>query len=417
VNRLLIEITGSYWLIDKERANGYAALFLSLLKGEKASDIDFSQQRAANKSFVVNAANKVGRYELSDTNIPEGSTAVIPIRGEIMKYDQSCGPRGTMTITNEIKQADSNPKIASIILVVDSPGGQVSHTDILAEAVASSKTPIITYIEGMAASAAYWIISGSKKIIASSKLDKIGSIGTMLSFADMQPYYEAQGVVFHEIYATKSTDKNKDINEVIDGKYDNYIKNTLDPINEQFHASVKSNRPDLKKEVLTGKLYFANDAIGMGLIDEIGSMDYAIEEASRIANEQNINSKTNTIDMKIKMNAAWVAIASFFGFDSAKENELTEESIEKLNGELQSRGDKITQLETDLQAANAAKVTAEQNLAASESALAETTRQFEAFKASDADDEAKAKKEKDELASQTAAKFDNADYNKAADKL
>jgi protease-4 len=239
----------------------------------------------------------------------------------------------------------------------------------------------------------------------------------MLSFADMQPYYEAQGVVFHEIYATKSTDKNKDINEVIDGKYDNYIKNTLDPINEQFHASVKSNRPDLKKEVLTGKLYFANDAIGMGLIDEIGSMDYAIEEASRIANEQNINSKTNTIDMKIKMNAAWVAIASFFGFDSAKENELTEESIEKLNGELQSRGDKITQLETDLQAANAAKVTAEQNLAASESALAETTRQFEAFKASDADDEAKAKKEKDELASQTAAKFDNADYNKAADKL
>lgn len=422
MNKLLAEILNSQWLIDKERAHGYAALFLSLLKGEKAIDIDYGQQRADNKSFCIAAANKVNRYSLDDANIPEGSTAVIPIRGEIMKYDQMCGPRGSMTMTDEIKKADANPKISSIVLVVDSPGGTVDYTDILAEAVASSKTPIISYVEGMAASAAYWIISGSKKIIASSKIDRIGSIGVMMAFADMQPFYEAQGIVFHEFYATKSTDKNKDVNEVLDGKYDNYRKGVLDPINEEFHAAVKNNRPGLNKDVLTGKMFYAPDAIEMGLIDEIGNLDYAIEEANRMASEQRIN-QSNNKEMKIKMNAAWLAIMSFFGFDSAKENELTEESIEKLNNELQSRGDRITQLEKELNDANTAKAESEKAKADAEKALeeqkgqtAKVQKEFDDFKASDASEETKAAKLKDEMAKQ-ATTFDNADYNQAADKL
>jgi len=49
----------------------------------------------------------------------------------------------------------------------------------------------VAYIEGMAASAAYWIISGASKIIASSDLDRIGSIGTMLMVEDLQPSLEA----------------------------------------------------------------------------------------------------------------------------------------------------------------------------------------------------------------------------------
>ena len=87
-------------------------------------------------------------------------------------------------------------------MVVDSPGGQVTGTDLLAEAIKNSATPIVAYIEGMAASAAYWIISGASKIVASSDLDRIGSIGTMLMVEDLKPFFEAQGVKFHEVYAS-----------------------------------------------------------------------------------------------------------------------------------------------------------------------------------------------------------------------
>lgn len=416
MNRLLVEIINSKWLIDKESAYGYRSLFLSLLNGEKMDDKDWSNERSKNKSFVVNSANKVSRYSLSDANIPEGSTAVIPIRTEIMKYDQACGPRGTLSIQEDIKQADSNAKIQSIVLVIDSPGGQVTHTDLLAETIANSKTPIVAYVEGLAASAAYWIASATQKIIASSELDRVGSIGTMLAFADVQPAYEKMGVIFHELYATKSTDKNKDINDVLDGKYDNYRKNTLDPINEQFHAAVKKNRPNLNKDVLTGKVYFAPDAIKMGLIDEIGTMDYAIEEANRLGSLNN-SEQSNTIEMKIKVNNAWKAIVSFFGFDTAKENELTEESVEKLNAELESRGDKIAQLESEIAAANTAKEAAEKALTEQQAETARVQKEFDDFKAADAEQEAKAKKEKDDIEKAKQASFDNASYNQQADKI
>jgi len=56
--------------------------------------------------------------DLPIPNIPEGSVAVIPIRSEILKYDQPCGPRGTQSILTDVKSADQNPNIKSILLVV-----------------------------------------------------------------------------------------------------------------------------------------------------------------------------------------------------------------------------------------------------------------------------------------------------------
>lgn len=416
---LISEILNNYWLIDTEAALGYKALFSSIINGEKLDDSDLSEKRQRNKAFAIHAANKVSRYSLSDSSIPQNSTAVIPIRGEIMKYDQACGPRGTMSIIDDIRQANSNPNIGSILLVVDSPGGMVTHTDLLAEEVKNSKTPIVSYVEGLAASAAYWIISGSSKIIVSSDLNRVGSIGTMLAFADVQPYYEKLGVKFIEFYATKSTEKNKDFNDILNGKYDDYRKNVLDVINEKFHSSVKSNRAGLSEKTLTGKTFFGPAAIELGLVDEIGSMEYAIDEANKLA----LNNNQNTSEMKIKINSAWKAIIGFFGMDESKENELNEESVNKLNDELQARGDKISDLESKLAASEKAKTdalaeleTAKTELTAAKNETAKVQKAFDEFKAEDASEESIAKKKKDEFA-KGHDDFASADYNKMADNL
>ena len=185
MNPILAEILSGAWLISKERSTAYASILLSMLKGESFSDVDSAIARERNRSYVIGAmGDQPQRFGFTDTDIPEGSVAIIPIRSEILKYDQPCGPRGSQSILSDVKSADQNPNIKSIILVVDSPGGQVTGTDLLAEAICNSTTPVVAYIEGMAASAAYWIISGASKIIASSDLDRIGSIGTMLLDAD-----------------------------------------------------------------------------------------------------------------------------------------------------------------------------------------------------------------------------------------
>ncbi|MEI7664107.1 MAG: S49 family peptidase [Bacteroidota bacterium] len=369
MNPILAEIFSGAWLISNERSAAYASILLSLIKGESFSEGDSAIARERNRSYVISGTgDQTQRFGFADTNIPEGSVAVIPIRSEILKYDQPCGPRGSQSILTDVKSADQNPNIKSILLVVDSPGGQVTGTDLLADAISNSTTPVVAYIEGMAASAAYWIISGASKIIASSDLDRIGSIGTMLMVEDLKPALEAQGVKFHEVYASLSVDKNKDFNQVLDGNYEAYQKNVLDVINSKFLSSIKTNRPAVEDSTLTGKIYFAPEAIALGLIDEIGSLDHAISLADSLTNEENIQSinheTKNSEPMKIKM--TWKAIQSFFKMDPATldAQELTDERVQQINDQLATVTARNEELESLLTAETAAKETALSDLEA-----------------------------------------------------
>jgi ClpP class serine protease len=244
--------------------------------------------------------------------------------------------------------------------VVDSPGGQISGTDLLADAIKNSSTPVVAFVEGMAASAAYWIICGASKIIASSDLDRIGSIGTMLMVEDLQPSLEAMGVKFHEVYASLSVDKNDDLNDVLAGNYEPYQKNGLDVINSKFLSSVKANRPAVDFSTLTGKIYFAPQAIALGLIDEIGTMDYALSVASAFcpaALEFSIENETNNSE-PMKINNTWKAIQGFFKMDPAdlEAQELTAERVQQLNDELgnvTSRNQELESLLSDEQQSHA----------------------------------------------------------------
>jgi signal peptide peptidase SppA len=337
MNPILNEIFSGPWLISTERSAAYATVLLSLIKGESISDGDFSLAREWNRPYVLAGfRDNNQRFAFSDTNIPSGSVAVIPIRSEILKYDQPCGPRGTQSLLNDVKAADQNPNISSIVIIIDSPGGQVTGTDLLADAIKKSTTPVVAFIDGLAASAAYWIISGADKIIASSDLDRIGSIGTMLMAEDLRPALEQLGVKFHEVYASLSVDKNSDINQVLDGKYDQYRENVLDVINAKFLSTVKQFRPNLNESVLTGKIYFAPQAIELGLIDQIGSLELAIEEAVALAIKQGelpIESKTQET---MKMKITWKEIQNFFKMETAsiESEELTDERVQQINDQL-----------------------------------------------------------------------------------
>ena len=339
MNPILSEILSGPWLISTERSAAYASVLLSLIKGENIAEGDSALARERNRPYILAGTGDQRQcFGFSATSIPNGSVAVIPIRAEILKYDQPCGPRGTQSLLNDIKAADQNPNISSIVIVIDSPGGQVAGTDLLAEAIRNSSTPVVAFIDGLAASAAYRIISGASKIIASSDLDRIGSIGTMLMAEDLRPALEQLGVKFHEVYATLSVDKNSDINQVLDGKYDQYRENVLDVINAKFLSTVKEYRPDLDDSALTGKIYLAPQAIELGLIDQIGSLEQAIEEAVTLAIKQGgypIESESKTQET-MKMKITWKAIQNFFKMEPAaiESEELTDDRVQQINDQL-----------------------------------------------------------------------------------
>lgn len=275
------EFLSAQWLIHTDSVTKYLPLLISFLNGNRISAEFFSLDKGKYQAFAVSkpvaSLNMVNKWELSDTSIPENSIAVIPVMGIVTKY----GDNGTMMLMNRIREIENNPRISSVFYLVETPGGMVNNTDLAAEAIANTEKPSVAYVMGMCASAGMWLISGAKKIIASSKLDQFGSIGVKTNIMDINSFLRDKlGITVKDIYARLSIKKDFEYRELVDNNNDEPIKNALDFINTNFHDAIHKNLGiDKNSEVFQAGIYFAEKAIEMGLAHEIGSLEHALQTA------------------------------------------------------------------------------------------------------------------------------------------
>jgi signal peptide peptidase SppA len=294
--RILSALLRSAWAIDERFAIAHGGIVAGLINGldfESSTDTEYTEEKNS-LPYALFESSPGRKYSVFD-EAPKGSIAVIPVRGPLMKDDeQDCGvlSAGMDTLGTRVIEADQHPNISGIILYIDSPGGTVDGTQAFADKVKACKTPVVTFIDGLMASAALWIGTSASRIIAQNSTTEIGSIGVMVQFADMQPMWEQDGVKFHRINADQSRDKNKTFTDALNGDYTGIKNEQLNPLAEQFIAAVKANRPNLPDSVFTGKVFFAEDALSLGLIDEIGSLDAAIAAVSALAST--IDSSSNS---------------------------------------------------------------------------------------------------------------------------
>ena len=286
------QILNARWLISQEVVYNYFPAFLSFLNGTKLDFAASEKERA--KPYLLSASsgsiNLANKYDLQDPDTPENSVAIIPIQGEILAWR-------TMELVQYIEQAESNPNIIAVVFMVNSPGGMVFYTDIAAAAIKSMKKPSVAFVMNMAASAAMWLISGTGKIITSSPLDRLGSVGTMASVMDMAGFLKKKlGIDVFEIYADKSTNKNTEIRTLLDESLTLEertapIREDLNYVNEYFHKAIQDNLGiDPESDVFTGKIFNANKAIEVGLAHEINTFEYAVNLAHNMGLEYLIKS-------------------------------------------------------------------------------------------------------------------------------
>ena len=238
-------------------------------------------------SMGVVASSESAKQTNSFSDASPGTCAIIPIHGTLLKYGTMCS-YGTTKIAAVIKQAVSAPNISSIILDMDSGGGAVDAIAPLVDAIAEAKAagkPVIAFCD-CCASAMYYVACHCNEIIASNSISSaFGSIGVMMSFRDYEAYYAKEGLPSHTIYSSLSTQKNEPFELARKGEYDKIKEETLDPLALGFQNAVKSNRPKLNTDangVLQGRMFWAKDALEIGLIDGIGSMEYAVTRSREL---------------------------------------------------------------------------------------------------------------------------------------
>lgn len=281
---LLHEILRSHWAIEPQAALAHGHLIAGLINGNPEEFLP----RAEWQYHFSNAGNMVFGNSYNDA--PAGSVAIIPIKGTMLKYGTLCS-YGTQEIAQMISAAMQSSKIKAIVMDIDSGGGSVNSIPPLTN-VLSNKTKPVVALADTAASAAYFIASVADHIMADNNLSAgFGSIGVVTSFADMQPYWELKGIKFHTIYAPESKDKNLSFEKALKGDYEMMQNEILSPLAKQFQSHVINKRQGkLKQEtpgIISGKVFFADDALKYGLIDSIGNIQKAVEKASQLADVKN----------------------------------------------------------------------------------------------------------------------------------
>lgn len=203
-----------------------------------------------------------------------GRTAVVPIRGAIARYASSvngvCQPQGRSAeaIQSDLMTA-AERGAERVILRIDSPGGEVAGTAETAAIIrhlSASKIPVTAFVDGMAASAAYWLASQADEIIASSDTAKVGSIGVALTVPS--------GGGSHTVI-TSAPAKGGGTN---DAQLAN-ARTIVADLATAFADAVAAGRglgAEQAAALATGELWTAQRAMGMDLIDGIATWDQVI---------------------------------------------------------------------------------------------------------------------------------------------
>lgn len=221
----------------------------------------------------------------------EDSIAFYRIKGTIHGDSEWPWYFSSKRFRSELLAAEDNPSIISHFISMNSGGGDAWYLDIVADTMKKLKKPVVAHVERVAASAGLYLIMNADKVYSSTAMDKIGSVGTMISFLDIIPYFESMGIKHIEEHASQSTLKNKRFNDLLDGKPEEFIKKELDPIAQAFINDVKISKRKLKlddnHDLYKGETYRADEAIALGLINDI----MLVEEAVAVAHDMGMKKK------------------------------------------------------------------------------------------------------------------------------
>lgn len=273
--RLYKSIASTAWAIDPDSLH----LIQEIIEHERALQADGGQS----------LENIHSRFMALGGNVPDiattSLTAVIPVSGPIVHHETLMSFFGYATsidaMSAQFKSAVNDPDVERIVLLIDSPGGTVMGLQEFAAQIRASEKPTLAVVNGMAASAAYYIASQAKEIVMTPS-GLTGAVGVRMLRWDTSKADNDAGYRL-EVYA------------VPDGKGDGYGAPTSEDGQKQnmrivqqyydaFVSDVAQGRgtsvDDVKANYGDGRTVSAQDAFDAGMVDRLASWNEIVGELS-----------------------------------------------------------------------------------------------------------------------------------------
>ncbi len=260
--RVLAAIMGEAWTITDA---GYDKL-IEIASRDNVITPEVLEKIEARREAV--AAKKAARMDNTDAVMKRDGVAIIDVSGPIFRYaDMFSYISGATTIeqlATDINAALNDPSVKSIILTFDSPGGQVSGVNELANMIANREQtkPVVAYVGTMAASGGYWIASACDEIVIDATAD-VGSIGCVVSAR-----VSSSSNVIEKV--SKQSPKKRLSPSSEAGQAE--MQATADAIAQVFIDFVSAHRPE-GADLLQGGMAMGAKAVEAKLADRVGSFE------------------------------------------------------------------------------------------------------------------------------------------------
>lgn len=249
-------------------------------------------------SLLGSLGKELAKSESEETVISgfgEDKIALINIDGVIVEKE-SVGGLGAVAeevtsarkIKKTLQQVARDPKVRILVIRVNSPGGSAVASEEIYKELSDFKKrtgmKIVVYFSDIAASGGYYVSMAGDKIVAnpSSITGSIGVIISYLNFQDLAAKYGVEMIVYksgpHKDIVSefrKPTDEEKAIiQSVVSDSYDTFVK---------VVSQGRGLDENQVRQLADGRIYSAKQAVGLKLIDSMGTFEDAITQAKNMA--------------------------------------------------------------------------------------------------------------------------------------
>ena len=205
--------------------------------------------------------------------------------GHAAFYDSATQPQ---ELERQLRQADKNPDIGSILLIVNSPGGGAVASQEAFTAVKNAKKPVIAYLGEVAASGGYYVASAADRVVANPNTltGSIGARATLLNYAGL---LEKLGVSIESIQHGELKDVGAPYRNIT-AQERAILEAIINESGENFANDVRAARKGKLNEALyqtqalDARVLSATQAQRIGLIDDVATRSDALRTAAAMGN-------------------------------------------------------------------------------------------------------------------------------------
>lgn len=213
-------------------------------------------------------------------NAARAGVAVVPIFGVLVHrgaLDNSSGMTSLELVHAKLRAAVADPDVQTILLDVDSPGGEVAGTPELAEFIRGIEKPVVACANSMACSAAFWIATAADELVVTPS-GEVGSVGVLMIHEDDTEQLAAEGITRTVI---AEPEHKGELWSALTPEAKEWLEQRARAIYGDFVNALARNRgvsaATVREKFGGGRIVSARDALAAAMVDRVATFEATLE--------------------------------------------------------------------------------------------------------------------------------------------